>query len=196
MIILKIGGSLYDSPHLNNWLLKTVNEVRNNIIIVPGGGPFADQVRKASKQWKLPKECAHDMAVLGMQQYAHMMVGINNKLDLIDTSMSENRQSFGVNKVAVWAPYNEVNKANDIEKDWQTTSDSLALWLAIKVSAKHLCLVKSASVEDKPLQSLINSEVVDNNFEKLLDQFSGQLHFYHSSDSDKFIENLQRGIFS
>ena len=196
MIVLKIGGSLYHSKQLIEWLSKVPDKVSDQIIIVPGGGPFADQVRNASKQWKLPMDCAHDMAVLGMQQFAHMMIGLNNRLQLIDTYKNNSRDFFKKNNVIVWAPYNEVINATDIDKDWQTTSDSLALWLAITYSAKHLCLVKSASVDGMSLQSLIESDVVDKNFEKLLKQFTGLVHCYHAADFDKFIENSNCGIFS
>ena len=167
MIVLKIGGSLYDSPCLAEWMSKFSQGLNQVVIIVPGGGPFADQVRAAGKKWKLPEDCAHDMAVLGMQQFGHMMSGLNNQLHLLNRCEEISAMPSNY-KVAVWAPYEEVLNANDLEKDWQTTSDSLALWLAAKLSANHLCIVKSAVTDGKTLDKLIGEGIVDANFEKLL----------------------------
>ncbi len=42
MIVLKIGGSLFDSARE---LLKRVAEEERDVLVVPGGGAFADKVR-------------------------------------------------------------------------------------------------------------------------------------------------------
>ena len=82
-----------------------------------------------------------------------------------------------------------------MEKDWQTTSDSLALWLAAKLSARHLCLVKSADVNGKSIKELMDQEIVDNHFEKYLQKYSGQVHFYQSTGVKHFIQDLDKGVF-
>ena len=43
---------------------------RQRIVVVPGGGPFADQVRRFDSTHALSPTAAHWMAVLGMDQYA------------------------------------------------------------------------------------------------------------------------------
>ena len=195
MIVLKIGGSLYQSDSLNDWLAKLEDSLSKPVVIVPGGGPFADQVRDATIKWQLSNQCGHDMAVMGMQQFAHLMQGLNNKLKLV-SSLQEILQISNHHRAIIWAPYEEVVRADDIEKDWQTTSDSLAAWLASKLAASHLCLVKSASVANKSLSQLIDSGVVDKNFNNYLDDCSSKLHFYHATEANKFIEHLLNGHFS
>ena len=194
MIVLKIGGSLYASDYLQEWLA-LLSEVRRSVVIVPGGGPFADQVRAASEKWHLPLSCAHDMAVLGMQQYGHMMIGLNPHLTL-ERHCHAIINSSKHQKVVVWAPYDEVLAANEIEKSWQTTSDSLALWLAIKISAKHLCIVKSAEIDGKSIQQLIAQHVVDSNFEAFLPNYTGRVHFYHATQMQRFIDDVNNDVFS
>jgi aspartokinase-like uncharacterized kinase len=50
MQVVKIGGSLYDTPELKKWLKQLAKAAKDDsIIIVPGGGPFADTVRDAQK---------------------------------------------------------------------------------------------------------------------------------------------------
>ena len=62
MIVIKIGGSLFSSTHLKEWLRVIAKQSKHTIVIVPGGGPFADQVRAADQQWHLPEDHCHDMA--------------------------------------------------------------------------------------------------------------------------------------
>ena len=145
-MVLKIGGSLYHSPYLKEWL-STFSKLEIGLVIVPGGGPFADQVRTASRDWDLPESCAHDMAVLGMQQYAHMLVGLTDNIRLVET-LQELIDAIANQHVVVWAPYLEVTRATDLKKNWQTTSDSIAIWLAAKINARNLLLIKSAKVAE------------------------------------------------
>ena len=194
MIVLKIGGSLYGSPCLKEWL-NVVPDAGESIVIVPGGGPFADQVRAADEKWCLPTNCAHDMAVLGMQQFGHMMTGINPYLQL-ESCYQVMLKDTEPSKAIVWAPYEDVLAAKEIEKSWQTTSDSLALWLATKISAKHLCVVKSAVTTGKSIQQLIAQKIVDRNFENFQANYGGQILFYHATQAQQFIEDINNGIFA
>ena len=45
MWVVKIGGSLLGSPELERWLEVAAKFSDGNIIIVPGGGVFANAVR-------------------------------------------------------------------------------------------------------------------------------------------------------
>jgi aspartokinase-like uncharacterized kinase len=71
MIIVKLGGSLSRA----DTLIKCLNSVEQNyqgreVVIVPGGGAFADQVRLAQHHWQIDDKTAHNMAILAMQQMA------------------------------------------------------------------------------------------------------------------------------
>ena len=41
---------------------------KDKVVIVPGGGLFADQVRVTQKLWQFNDQVAHQMALLAMQQ--------------------------------------------------------------------------------------------------------------------------------
>ena len=189
MIVVKIGGSLYHSACLTDWLT-AIAKIMQTAVIVPGGGPFADQVRQAGKKWALSSSCAHDMAVLAMQQYGHMLVGLNSNLQLVKSCRDVQNKGSASNAM-VWAPYEDIVHASDIEKNWQTTSDSLALWLAIKLSADRLCLVKSAEVDGLSMQQIIEYEIVDHNFQTLLPRYAGQVHFYHASQGAEIFAGIR-----
>jgi hypothetical protein len=57
-----------------------------------------------------------------------------------------------------------------IPQNWQVTSDSLSAWLANKIGAEQLVLVKSrqlpphASSSSMPLQKLVEDELIDRQF--------------------------------
>lgn len=77
--IIKIGGSLYYRPELKRVLAHAAGLVKapHSAVIVPGGGPFADQVRRAQQRWLFADKTAHDMALLAMRQYGLMLAALS-----------------------------------------------------------------------------------------------------------------------
>ena len=191
MIIVKLGGSLYASPYLKQWCDQLASIHQQSIVIVPGGGPFVDQVRDADKQWNLSEATAHEMAVIGMQQFGLLIGDINQKIKPLETINNvTSRNPF------VWLPYQDVLDDCDYPKNWQTTSDSLALWLACKLSAGHLCLVKSTDMDDQSSEQLADSDLVDDYFSTAMANYLGHIHFYHASHATHFINDLNNGKFN
>lgn len=78
--IIKIGGSLYHRPELKRVLAHAAGLVKapHSAVIVPGGGPFADQVRRAQQRWPFADKTAHDMALLAMRQYGLMLAALSD----------------------------------------------------------------------------------------------------------------------
>ena len=68
--VLKIGGSLFDkAPDI----LHGVESTGADVLVVPGGGRFADLVRKTYDEKSLSEDAAHWMAVLAMDEYAYYL---------------------------------------------------------------------------------------------------------------------------
>jgi len=160
MIVVKLGGSLYNCPELTHWLkqLRTLSN-EEAIVIVPGGGPFADQVRAAQKTHSLNDSTAHYMALLAMKQFGLMMIDIEPGC-----------QIFSLKKTAplsVWLPDSDLLSETSIKKNWDISSDSLALWLATKLNAEQLILVKRSTSNDYSIQNLMNENVLDQGFSDL-----------------------------
>src|SRR5690606_31775884 len=73
--VIKVGGSLAGDPALPR-LLETLAELAaagQRRVVVPGGGPFADAVRAACAAHDPGPSAAHWMAILAMDQYAHLL---------------------------------------------------------------------------------------------------------------------------
>lgn len=185
MIVLKLGGSLYSNPLLKEWVNNLASIDNQTIVIVPGGGPFADQVRKASGDWVIDDDSAHEMAVLAMQQYACLINHIDNRIVRLTSIeyFKDNNQTY------IWHPYHDVTAKCDYPKNWQTTSDSISLWLAKILSAKQLVLIKSAHVEGMQIQEVIKAGIVDDYFLHARKIYEGDILFYHASQLKDFLKH-------
>lgn len=165
MIVVKLGGSLSQS----DTLVKCLNRVEQNyqgraVVIVPGGGAFADQVRLAQNRWQFDDNTAHRMAILAMQQMALLIKGLKSDFSIV-RSVTDIRKQLHRQKTVIWSPdIVELDNAA-IQASWDITSDSLAAWLAKALSARELVLVKSAIIDvSLSLQQLANQNIVDKGF--------------------------------
>jgi aspartokinase-like uncharacterized kinase len=64
MIVVKVGGSLFDHPALGAGLLGLIESLAPaEVLLVPGGGPVADAVRELDRVHGLGEEVAHWLAL-------------------------------------------------------------------------------------------------------------------------------------
>jgi aspartokinase-like uncharacterized kinase len=158
MWVVKIGGSLLGSPELERWLDIFVKFSDGKVIIVPGGGVFADAVREAQKISSISDEAAHKLALLAMDQFGHLLHSLNPKLATASTELEIDERTWQ-HRAIVWLPSHMVLGDDHIPKNWDVTSDSIAAWLAEKLHATHLILLKS----DKPNESKLCLKAITNN---------------------------------
>jgi len=163
MWVIKLGGSLLSSESLKEWLSIIVEFGAGKLLIVPGGGIFADKVRDAQKKWKFDDKAAHQMALLAMEQYAHLLQSYAPDLRLADSTEGIDK-AISLNQVPVWLPFKMINTCQDVSANWSITSDSLALWLADHLNAEHTMLVKSLSSKNLNARQLSESAMVDKDF--------------------------------
>jgi aspartokinase-like uncharacterized kinase len=161
--VVKLGGSLAGSDTLPFWLEALAD---SNVVIVPGGGPFADQVRSAQRRWSFGDETAHAMALLAMEQYGLMLSGLCPKLGTAH-DIRELRATAESGRSTVWLPDLSLIDDAGIPASWEVTSDSLAAWLAGRLSAANLLLVKSAAIPSGAASygELLAQGMVDDAFE-------------------------------
>ena len=178
MWVVKLGGSLTRTQHLRKWLQSLDHHGRGRVVLVPGGGPFAEQVRVAQTQWKFSDQIAHRMALLAMDQNAWMLAGLCETLvpALTHTAIQSGLEAA---RIPVWVPSKMLLNKQDIPQNWAVTSDSLAAWLALKLGAEQLVLVKSVSHERmcKSPAELRRNGIVDDAFPRFVEnaKFNVQL---------------------
>lgn len=166
--IVKLGGSLAGGDTCR-MLLDVLSAANLPLVVVPGGGPFADAVRTAQGRHGLSDLAAHRMAILAMAQYG---------LLLADQAPRPLRLAWGESAVreelakpmaspVIWLP-DPRRDALELEASWDVTSDSLALWLATRLGAHRLVLVKSCeSPADRDWPALAEAGIVDAAFPNL-----------------------------
>ena len=187
--VIKIGGSLYNSEQLSQWLT-AINECPyKQLIIVPGGGPFADQVRHTDEKFGLKAFHSHNMAVMAMQQYGTLLASLAP--DLILANSKDNiHQAWANKKAVIWEPYELIRDECMLEKSWQVTSDSLSLWLANYLGVRNVLLVKSSEkvVDNASIATLTKSKCIDENVQKLSELYQLDIRFLHKSNFKKLHE--------
>ncbi|MBV2094968.1 MAG: amino acid kinase [Candidatus Thiodiazotropha sp.] len=169
MWVVKLGGSLFDSDHLSNWLALLAQA--GSTVIVPGGGPFADQVRRAQRRWRFDQSSAHNMALLAMEQFGRMVCGVQPGLRAA-ASRSQVAEVLARGETPVWLPSAMVMAESAIEHSWEVTSDSLAVWLCGELGIGRLLLVKSAPLQGARIAvaELEESGMIDSQFGAYLRQ--------------------------
>ncbi|MGA0612020.1 aspartate kinase [Caldimonas sp. KR1-144] len=167
MWVVKIGGSVARDPELLPlWLELLAEHGGGRVIVVPGGGAFADEVRAAQRSWGFDDRVAHNMAVLAMAQTAMLMQGLNPALQ---PALNEHqiRQTLRRLRPALWVPLELLRQTPDELTNWDVTSDSLAVWLAKRLNAERLIVVKSCEVPDEwqpDWPALADAGVIDRGF--------------------------------
>jgi Uncharacterized archaeal kinase related to aspartokinases, uridylate kinases len=132
LIVLKIGGSLFDSARD---LLKSVAAGRQDILIVPGGGIFAELVRDISYSEDLSANASHWMAMLSMDQYGYYLS------DGTGIPLTDSIEGRGT-RIAL--AYEILRKDDTLPHSWDVTSDTVAAWMAAKANAR---LIKATDVD-------------------------------------------------
>jgi aspartokinase-like uncharacterized kinase len=127
------------------------------VLIVPGGGPFANAVREVDERVGLSDDAAHWMAVLGIDQYAQLLASRLDLAVLVDGAEAIGR-ALNSAHLPVLAPSSWLRSADPLPHSWEVTSDSIAAWVAGEVGAQQLVLIKPPGA--------VGPELVDPHFER------------------------------
>src|SRR5437870_5562597 len=84
--VVKVGGGLLGTAGAFEVVIEALTAFRRGrrLVVLPGGGPFADAVRRMFKRVKIGEDAAHWMAELGMDQYAHALAARLREATLVD----------------------------------------------------------------------------------------------------------------
>jgi aspartokinase-like uncharacterized kinase len=138
-LVVKIGGGLLRDEGLDGLrrACTEVNEVatRRPVLIVPGGGPFADAVRSVDAQVGFGDDVAHGLALRAMDQLGVLLMPMLPRAELLTDLVAP--RALGVLVVApAFAGRPEVPAS------WAVTSDSLAVLAAAAIGAEETLLLK------------------------------------------------------
>jgi 5-(aminomethyl)-3-furanmethanol phosphate kinase len=140
--LIKFGGSLCRPESIHSavsWLERQAQS--HPIVVVCGGGAYADAVRSEQKRLGLNDLVAHRQALLAMEQTALYIqefwrLTTGRIIPISDSGAA----------MTLWSPRKIMFDQHAIPADWAITSDSLAAWLANQIHAQQLSLMKSLDI--------------------------------------------------
>lgn len=164
MWVVKIGGSLGQDPLLTQWLALLTQLGAGRVVVVPGGGGFADEARRLQGIWHFDDLAAHNMAVLAMAQTAYQLHALNRQLHPV-LRQGEITRVLHSGQTALWMPFELQRHQPDERTHWGHTADSIALDLARALHAERLVLVKACPLAPhRRLREMSHSGVLDPGF--------------------------------
>lgn len=188
--VVKLGGAVVRSSQLSAWL-DAIAQAQAPLVVVPGGGALAEEVRTCQRDLGFGDAPAHRMALLAMDQLAWAVSGLRPGLE-VGTTEASLRGILARGRVAVWAPYALIAERTDVEATWRLTSDSLALWLAGQLGASVCYVIKSVEAGRGPRSAaaLARDGVVDEAFPAMLKNTNVRVVMFGQGDQQAFSEKL------
>jgi 5-(aminomethyl)-3-furanmethanol phosphate kinase len=151
-IVVKVGGSLYDWPdlaaRLSDWVRPFVRQ-GTPLLVVPGGGPTADAIRRFDRDHGLGEETAHWLALRALTLNAHVLAALLPGAAVVETP--EDAARLGPRRLltvldAHAFARDDERRPGRLPHTWAVTSDSLAARVADVAGARRLVLLKSVTV--------------------------------------------------
>lgn len=171
-MVVKLGGSYAHSARRDAWLA-AIAGATGPVVLVPGGGSFAELVRAEQGRMGFDDRAAHDMALMAMGQFGTALASADPRLVAADAP-DDFARAIEAGAVAVWRPWPMLRDAPDVPPGWDVTSDSLALWLAARLEAASVLLVKQVVQAD---------DLVDPAFATFRKKFAGEVWVAGPSDA-------------
>lgn len=183
MVVVKVGGSLYDHPRLGPGLREYLAELAPApVLLVPGGGAATDAVRAWDRVHGLGAEAAHWVAVRSLSAAGELLARL-----LFDTP----ERFDGGGGLCGWAefrsgrptanrppvlvldphPFADLDDVRDgaLPHTWDVTTDSIAARVAAVFAAERLVLLKSADIPaGTPWETATERGWVDRHFPRVV----------------------------
>lgn len=181
--VIKVGGSLLETPQVLKALGSELSSLakEHQIVVVPGGGKFADIVRELDTRFRLPAAVSHRMAILGMDQYGFLLSKVIAHSEACDSLKAAREISRG-GRIAILLPSKVLRRFDPFKPSWDVTSDSIAAYIAFKLNAAKVVFVTNVN-------GIFTENPKEQSKSKLLSQVSVEelLKFSTRTSVDKFL---------
>ncbi|HZN88854.1 MAG TPA: hypothetical protein VFB44_07755 [Thermoleophilaceae bacterium] len=142
--VVKVGGGVAREAGDDalERLCRTIGEAgeRHPLLVIPGGGAFADAVREHDARLALHAETSHRMAILAMDQFGWLLSDlIPGGVPCVDITAARAAGARGRTPILLPAA---LLAADPLPASWEVTSDSIAAWVAGAAAAGRVVLVK------------------------------------------------------
>jgi 5-(aminomethyl)-3-furanmethanol phosphate kinase len=142
VIVVKVGGSLYDLPDLGERLRRFLASLAGPRLVVPGGGATADVVRAFDRDHGLGPTVAHWLALRACAMNAWFLRELLPTAEVVADPRACGL--LGILDLHAFAQDDE-GRAGCLPHVWSATSDSVAARVA-EVASAELVLLKSVDI--------------------------------------------------
>jgi 5-(aminomethyl)-3-furanmethanol phosphate kinase len=141
-LVVKIGGGLLRAEGLAG-LRRGCDEAGalaadRPVLVVPGGGPFADAVRDIDARLGLGDDLAHTLALQAMDQFGALLRPLLGDCPVVTELVAPH-------SLALLRAEPAFDHRPEIPRSWAVTSDSLAVFAAAALGAPEAVLLKAAN---------------------------------------------------
>ena len=148
--VVKLGGSIAEKgtvkqiESLCNKLMESYSK-KKNFVIVPGGGPFAEEVRRMQQEFQINDELAHWMAIHSMEQYRLLLQHFlpnSTVLEYNGKDFPDTLHEYLAEKIPIISVFNFMKTESKLPHNWDSTSDAIATEIATKLGIPSIVFVK------------------------------------------------------
>ena len=182
--VVKLGGSLLQRSDTQDRIQRWVQSLDTTDWIqvwVVGGGEWVELIREFDRQHRLTADQSHAASIAAMEVTARLVSGWFPEWQVVDSVQeltttiersgdnqrgrnSSERDPLTWNHL-IWYPLASLSRGElDLPASWDVTSDSIAAWLAGRVNADELVLLKSCHRESNQPLDWIQAGLVDRWF--------------------------------
>lgn len=190
--VVKVGGSLAREPERLGEVMRTLAGLNPLPLVVPGGGALADAVRALHARGGVSEETAHRMALLALDAMALWMAELADEPPVRGAQVEEPpvrgaraaasddnarlgrarvvrdekeiRAAVASTRLPVLAPSAWLAREEPLPASWRVTSDAIAAWVAGRLGARRLILVKSFALRAGEVALEELGDAVDDTF--------------------------------
>lgn len=180
-IIAKIGGKIFENDEnlentLNQFKTLLLKKKIENVIIIPGGGSYANFIRKLDLKLKIGDDLSHWMAIFAMNWNG---IAISQKYPDIKCVNNIKKLKDNKKSISIFLPFDFLYYTDDLPHSWSVTSDSIALYIACILKLKNCFLIKEVDGifiknQNKPVQEISTEEFKKLSDNNKLNEFKSQ----------------------
>lgn len=141
--IVKLGGSLFHEDAVK--FCKSL--VGRNVLVICGGGEFANKIREYDAEMGLSDSTSHKTAILCMDILGMLVA---DKVDSAETvySLEDAKKVLNNGKLPILLPSKLFEYLDPLEHSWNVTSDSIAVYISWLLKTKILIVTNVDGIYD------------------------------------------------
>lgn len=147
-MVVKIGGSLLEWPEFPGQLAELLDSLGDpRVVLVVGGGGFADLVRRLDRVHGLGESRSHALALWSLEVSARVVESLLPGSEVVE-ALDLARKCWGKGLTPIVSPRlimegEDRRSLAPLPESWATTTDSIAARVATLLGIEELILLKS-----------------------------------------------------